>query len=431
MSNGEENQPLIDGDISVEDALANVAGSPFVGDYEGYEIIYVTGEGYKLAVDLGETVYVIDLPDNYVLSDISNTPNRGEDAKHTDAEEVEARENAGLRPDLSLDNFNSGFGEGTIVSVPIEIVDMPEGSDAAGIARNFVESINRSRNRITSTLLNDDRYVSLLTAELIANGGDMAAALTNVVTLDAYGDILEDLGYTQAMIDGERLEFTDTLQWEKNYQNYYDLFKRTALTSYGQELPETVVDYLATQTNRGWFTAEEAITQINGIYDSYANITLDTGVLNALEGITIESTKTGESDVQDILDKWLPEHLHTYFDIAEEAGLIRNNSLARGDLIKRAQKLRFKFYDMYDEDIAWSSIVGAKTQSAKNILGVDLSSDDAVLDTIIKMNDKGEEEEYLRKTGIERGYKKTKQDLTLSMIGAFGDNIVRGQSFRG
>ena len=159
MSN-RENQPLIDGTTSVEDALANVAGSPFVGDYEGYEIIYVTGEGYKLAVDLGETVYVIDLPDNYVLSDISNTPNRGEDAKHTDAEEVEARENAGLRPDLSLDNFNSGFGEGTIVSVPIEIVDMPEGSDAAGIARNFVESINRSRNRITSTLLNDDRYVA-------------------------------------------------------------------------------------------------------------------------------------------------------------------------------------------------------------------------------------------------------------------------------
>ena len=430
MSNG-ENQPLIDGKTSVEDALKLAPDFTFQGDYEGYEIIYVTGEGYKLAVDLGEMVYIIDLPDDYVLSDISNTPNRGEDAKHTDAEEVEARENAGLRPDLSLDNFNSGFGEGTVVSVPIEIVDMPEGSDAAGIARNFVESINRSRNRITSTLLNDDRYVGLLTAELIANGGDMATALTNVVTLDAYGDILRDLGYTQSMIDSERLEFTDSLQFDKNYQNYYDLFKRTALTSYGQEIPETVLNYLATQTNRGWFSPEEAITQINGIYDSYANITLDTGVINALEGITIESTKTGEEDVQDLLDKWLPEHLHSYFDKAEEAGKIRNNSLARGDLINRLQKHRFKFYDMYDEDIAWSTIVGAKTQSAKNILGVDLSSDDAVLDTIIKMNDKGQEEEYLRKTGVERGYKKTKQDLTLSMMSAFGSNIVRGQSFRG
>ena len=424
MSNG-ENQPLIDGKTSVEDALKLAPDFTFQGDYEGYEIIYVTGEGYKLAVDLGEMVYIIDLPDDYVLSDISNTPNRGEDAKHTDAEEAEARENNGIRPDLSLDNFNSGFGEGTVVSVPIEIVDMPEGSDAAGIARNFVESINRSRNRITSTLLNDDRYVGLLTAELIANGGDMATALTNVVTLDAYGDILRDLGYTQSMIDSERLEFTDSLQFDKNYQNYYDLFKRTALTSYGQEIPETVLNYLATQTNRGWFSPEEAITQINGIYDSYANITLDTGVINALEGITIESTKTGEEDVQDLLDKWLPEHLHSYFDKAEEAGKIRNNSLARGDLINRLQKHRFKFYDMYDEDIAWSTIVGAKTQSAKNILGVDLSSDDAVLDTIIKMNDKGQEEEYLRKTGVERGYKKTKQDLTLSMMSAFGSNIVR------
>ena len=329
MSNGEEY--LIDGKTAIEDV--EVPQFQFQGDYEGYEIIYVTGEGYKLAVDLGEMVYIIDLPDDYVLSDMYLTPNRGEDAKHTDAEEAEAREKHGLRPDLSLDDFNSGFGEGTVVSVPIEIVDMPEGTDAAGIARNFVESINRSRDRITSTLLNDDRYVALLTAELIANGGDMAAAIDNVVELDAYGDILKDLGYTQAMIEAERLEHTDTLQWDKNYQNYYDLYKRTAMVSYGQELPETVLEYLATMTNKGWFTKEEAITQINGIYDSYANITLDTGVLNALEGITVEATKTGQDDVQDILDKWLPEHLHTYFDIAEEAGNIRNNSLARGDLI--------------------------------------------------------------------------------------------------
>jgi len=217
----------------------------------------------------------------------------------------------------------------------------------------------------------------------------------------------------------------------KELSKLYDLFKRTALTSYGQEIPETVLDYLATQTNRGWFTAEEAITQINGIYDSYANITLDTGVLNALEGITVEGTKTGEEDVQDLLDKWLPEHLHSYFNKAEEAGKIRNNSLARGDLINRLQKHRFKFYDMYDEDIPWATILSSKQSSAKNILGVDLSSNDPLLDEIIKMNDVSKEQQRLREYGLSNGMQKTKNDLALSIMQSFGTGVVPQQSFRG
>ena len=43
----------------------------FKGDFEGQEIIYVTGEGYKLAVDMGNYTYILDLPDNFLLGDIS------------------------------------------------------------------------------------------------------------------------------------------------------------------------------------------------------------------------------------------------------------------------------------------------------------------------------------------------------------------------
>ena len=58
---------------TVEENKTGFDYSNFEGDYEGQEIIYVTGEGYKLAIDMGSYTYVLDLPDDYLLSDISNS----------------------------------------------------------------------------------------------------------------------------------------------------------------------------------------------------------------------------------------------------------------------------------------------------------------------------------------------------------------------
>ena len=160
-------------------------------------------------------------------------------------------------------------------------------------------------------MLSNDEYVSLLTAELIGTGGDMKAAIANVEETDAYGDILSSLGVTQNQITSERMEYTDPVQYQKNYNSYYNLFTKTAAKSYGSELPESVIDYLATQTNKGYFSQAEALEQMNGIFDPSANIVLDNGVLNALEGISVATTKVGESDVQDLLDQYLPCLLYT------------------------------------------------------------------------------------------------------------------------
>ena len=137
--------------------------SNFEGDYEGQEIIYVTGEGYKLAIDMGSYTYVLDLPDDYLLSDISNSPNRDK-GDHSDDVEAKARADAGIRADISQDSFNSGFlGSDVLISVPVSAVDLPEGANAVDIATNFAQSVKRNRKRITSKLLNNDKYIGLLT----------------------------------------------------------------------------------------------------------------------------------------------------------------------------------------------------------------------------------------------------------------------------
>ena len=416
---------------TVEEAKTGFDYSNFAGDYEGQEIIYVTGEGYKLAMDMGNYTYILDLPDTFLLGDISNSPKRDK-GKHGDDVEAKARADAGLRPDISQEDFNKGFLDSDVlVSVPVGALDLPEGADAVEIAQNFAESVKRNRKRITSRLLSNDEYVSLLTAELIGTGGDMKAAIANVEETDAYGDILSSLGVTQNQITSERMEYTDPVQYQKNYNSYYNLFTKTAAKSYGSELPESVIDYLATQTNKGYFSQAEALEQMNGIFDPSANIVLDNGVLNALEGISVATTKVGESEVQDLLDQYLPEHLHATYNVSEEAGKIRNNAGARESLINKLKKTRYQFYDMYDEDISWQQIVASKQQMAKSILGQDLKSNDPLLDEIIKMNDSGKELERLRNYGLKTGNQKVKNDLAGAMMDTFGKGIVASRSYVG
>jgi len=171
---------------------------------------------------------------------------------------------------------------------------------------------------------------------------------------------------------------------------------------------------------------------MNGIFDPAAGIILDNGILNALEGISVATTKVGESDVQDLLDTYLPEHLHfSQEDIAKEAGLIRNNAGAREDLIKRLKKTRYQFYNMYDEDISWQQIVQSKQQLSKAVLGQDLKSNDPLLDELIKMNDSSSELKRLREYGLKTGNTKVKNDLATAMMNTFGQGIVTSRSYVG
>lgn len=416
---------------NLEDYKTDFDYDNFKGDYEGQEIIYVTGEGYKLAIDMGNYTYILDLPDNFLLGDISNSPKR-DIGKHGDETEAKARLDAGIRADISQEDFNRGFLDSDVlVSVPVGALELPEGADALKIAQNFAESVKRNRKRITSRLLNNDDYVALVTSELISTGGDMQAAIANLEKTDEYGAILKDLGVTQNQIDSERMKYTNPLQYEKNFTSYKNLFTKTAAKSYGSELPESVIDYLAEQTNKGFFSQSEALEQMNGIFDPAANILLDNGVINALEGLTVATTKVGQSDVQDLLDQYLPEHLHSTYNISEEAGNIRNNAGARESLINKLKKTRFQFYNMYDEDISWQQIIASKQQMSKSILGQDLKSNDPLLDEIIKMNDSGKELERLRNYGLKTGNQKVKNDLAGAMMDTFGKGVVSSRSYVG
>lgn len=419
-------EPKIEGDLIP--GAPDVFGGSLKSDWQGTQIIYVAGEGYKIIIDLGSYSYALDVPDNITLKDISNYYDNRPDPKLTDREEIAARAELGI-PEYSIDDFNSGFlNDDTLVSVPVGIFEIT--GDAFEIANNFLDAVEENRNTVTSTLLNDDEYVNNLASYYIASDGNMQVAINNFKKTDLYGQILDRLNVTQAQLNQERLEFTDPEQFKKNLTTYTDLYNRTALKVYGSQLPSDVVYYLADQTRRGYFTQNEALLQMSGIFDPYANVTLDSGLLNVLEGKTVATTTQGENEVQALLDKYLPAELHNY-NIAEIAGKIRNNALYKDKFINELKDKRYSAYGMYDRNLDWASIVASKKANALNVMGVQLKDDDSLLRQMIQLNDYGKEQELMRTIGLERGYKKVKSDLTKAMMATFGSGVISSRSYVG
>jgi hypothetical protein len=421
--------PVIEGnDFVMPDAPAKFSGG-LKSDWKGTEIIYVEGEGYKIIIDLGNYSYALDLPDDLTLKDISNYYDNRTEPKITDKEEKDARLSQGITV-MSQGQFDSGFLNGDkLVSVPASILSI-EG-DAVQIANNFLEAVEQNQTEVTSTLLNDNEYVNNLASYYIASGGDMGIAITNFKKTDKYGSILDRLNVTQAQIDAERTEFTDPEQFDKDLITYTDLYNRTAKAQYGSEIPKTALNYLADQTRRGYFTQQEAITQIQGVFDPAAGITMDIGLINALEGQSIKTTTAKETEVQNLLDMYVPKHLQGEFIVSEEAGKMRNNSLYKDIFTNKLKDLRFQFYGQYDRDIAWQTIVNAKKENASAVMGVNLKDDDPLLDQLITTNDYAKETELMRQVGLDRGYQKVKNDLTNAMMATFGNGVVTSRSYVG
>jgi len=422
--------PVIEGkDFELPGISTGKFSGGIKSDWKGTEIIYVEGEGYKVIIDLGSYSYALDLPDDLTLKDISNYYDNRTEPKITDKEEITARESQGITV-ISESQFDAGFLNGdTLVSVPASILSI-EG-DAVQIANNFLESVEINQTQVTSTLLNDDEYINNLAAYYISSEGDMGIAITNFAKTDKYGDILDRLELKQSQIDSERAEFTNPVQFDADLITYTDLYNRTALQSYGSDIPKTALNYLADQTRRGYFTQLEATRQIQGIFDPTAGITMDIGLINALEGQSIKTTTAKETEVQDLLDTYVPKHLQGEFIVSEEAGKMRSNSLYKDIFINKLKDTRFQFYGQYDRNIAWQTIVNAKKENALATMGVNLKDDDPLLDQLITTNDYAKETELMRQVGLDRGYQKVKNDLTTAMMGTFGNGVVTSRSYVG
>ncbi len=400
-------------------------------DWKGTEIIYVEGVGYKILIDMGNFQYVLDTPEDITLSDLSDYSDMRDNPKATDEIEVMARlQYLGTDAVMSEEEFKEGYYNNDIlVSVPMDVFVI--GGNAYETAKNFLEQIEIAQEETVNKLYHDPEYIRELGGYYVANGGDLQKAIEAYESTAEYGAVLERLGLTQDQVDKFNMVDTDPVQYRKNYQLYFDSFKRTAKKQYGDVLPDSVLGFLADKTRSGYFTEKEAIDQIQGIFDPYSGITVHKGIISLLDGEDIQYTTSMESEAQTLLDTYLPSHLQGEYDVSYIAGQMRNDATFKNQFIEELKDKRYSSYDMYDRNLNWASIIANKQTLANNILGIQLESDDPLLDEIVKLNDYSKETERLREYGLETGNNKVRTDIANAMFRTFGQGIASSRSYVG
>ena len=392
------------------------------------QIMYITDtKEYKIIVDVGSTIYVFDTPANATLSDLTDYVETGD-------KEKDAIAKAGIYTTDSK-TFNSGFYKNDrLVSVPLSVGQITSSiaDDAADILGDFFTSTKNLTETYgaTTSLWTDEEYLANIASLSAQLDGDVDAAVLRFKNTPAYGSILSRLQLSEEMLAAQETAKTDPIGFQ-NTKNETKNYLVSQVEISGGVIPDTAIDWLADSVAKGVMSLSEANRQIAGATDPYSmhHANLNATFKTILEGGEVSVTTAKEKQVQDLLDQYLPANLHGTVNVAAEAGKIRANADYADVLATKLKKQRYALYNMYDEDVDWNFIVQSKKQAAKNVLGVELKEDDPLLDSIIRMNDTSKEQEYLREVGLERGYQKTKDDLTRAMMSTFGSGVVSSTAY--
>ena len=172
-----------------------------------------------------------------------------------------------------------------------------------------------------------------------------------------------------------------------------------------------------------------ALTDPSSRKENGGYYTLMDDVAASIDGVDIPVTTKKESEIQEILDEWVPEHLHGNFNLADEAAKLRKNPLYKTEFKEKAKNARFAEYSMYDKDIDWKTIEARGVALVESAWGIVPQSDNAILKEVIKMNDSNKANEYLRTEGLKVGNEKVKNDYAKAVAQAYGDNIIRTPGF--
>ena len=219
---------------------------------------------------------------------------------------------------------------------------------------------------------------------------------------------------------------TDTKGWKAKKQTYYDQIKDMAI-QLGGNITDAAADYAAEQWANGVWDRTKVTQQVTQSVDSYANFTLDK-TFEALLGDD-RQISTKETEVQNLLDEYVPEYMHSQFDLKAEAGKLRNIGGYKNELIETLKNKRFADFSMYDKDIKWQDILSTNLSNAATTWGITPDVNDPAILEAIKLNDFTKAKELYKKVGLERGYQGTVNSFIEGLSDAFGQGIVRSSNF--
>tara|TARA_R100000278_G_scaffold23651_1_gene22043 strand:- start:392 stop:1633 length:1242 start_codon:yes stop_codon:yes gene_type:complete len=152
---------------------------------------------------------------------------------------------------------------------------------------------------------------------------------------------------------------------------------------------------------------------------------LESDVANSIDGIEIPTTTRKESEIQEILDQWVPENQHSTFNVADEAAKLRRNPLYKTEFVEKAKDAKFAQYPMYDRNVDWTTVLNRGIALIENAWGTTPKDGDPILHEVLTLNDTNKANAYLKAEGLKIGNEKVSNDYAKAVAQAYGDDIIR------
>ncbi len=152
---------------------------------------------------------------------------------------------------------------------------------------------------------------------------------------------------------------------------------------------------------------------------------LEPDVANSIDGIEIPTTTRKESEIQEILDQWVPKNQHSTFNVADEAPKLRRNPLYKTEFVEKAKDAKFAQYPMYDRNVDWTTVLNRGVALVENAWGTTPKDGDPILHEVLTLNDTNKANAYLKAEGLKIGNEKVSNDYAKAVAQAYGDDIIR------
>ena len=317
---------------------------------------------------------------------------------------------------VSLNQFNNLSIGGQIVSAG-SYTELDTDIENITPVQSFIEQINTIAEELY--WWKDSDYVNIVqenfaeTGSYELNPAQMAEFLTKYnLSKEEYNGAIE--------------RATNPIGYKDKKAQYYDQIKSDA-QKLGGVISDAGAMYLAEKWASGKYTSTKVAQQLNAALDNYSPFSLDSAFSSALGDTT--KVSTNETKVQQLLDTYVPKHLHKQFNISEEAGKLRNIGGYETKLIEQMKDARMTQYGMYDRDISWQNIVNTYVSQASNIWGVQASEDDPAILDAVRANNQTEAIQKFRQIGLDRGYQATVNSFASDMADAFGTGVVKSAGY--
>lgn len=194
--------------------------------------------------------------------------------------------------------------------------------------------------------------------------------------------------------------------------------------------PPGLVDWMADKTTMGAWSTNHLDSQIKALSDPYSVDVIDDELFEfmANDNITLDHTSAGEDRVRELVNEWLGPVYGQWTDeqIAQQAGLMRNNPDYEAELVESLKDQRLAMYPgQTNRELSYQAISSPWKAMSQGVWGVPVEDTDEVFQQVIQANDASKAGKLLRRTGYDRGYEKVVNE-TLNGINVGSRGNVRG-----